>query len=75
MKAVLESGLLVTLTRDNEYKDLMWGMLGAGGMNFGLALEFKIKLHYYPQRTYQWMLMSDIFTDADDENPGLDKMV
>lgn len=62
MKAVLENGEIVTLTRDNEYKDLMWGMLGAGGMNFGVALEFKIKLLPYPKKKYKWMLMTSKFS-------------
>ncbi len=31
MKVVLATGEIVTATRDNEYSDLMWGMLGAGG--------------------------------------------
>ena len=75
MTAVLEDGSMVSLTRDNEYKELMWGMLGAGGMNFGLALEFKIKMHSYPQLKYNWMLMGINFSEYNKDLPGLSEMV
>lgn len=66
---------MVTLTRNNEYKDLMWGMLGAGGMNFGMGLEYKLKLHSYPELKYNWMFLYSTFSDTDDKYPGLDVMV
>ena len=38
MRVILPSGYLVTVNWDNEYKDLMWGLLGAGGNNFGFVV-------------------------------------
>ena len=75
MKVVLENGPMVTMTRDNEYKDLMWGMLGAGGMNFGLALEYKLKLHPYPQLKYNWMEMKSRFSETNEKYPSLAEMI
>lgn len=31
MRVVLASGEVVTVTRDNKYADLAWGLLGSGG--------------------------------------------
>ena len=38
MKVLKPDGELVTANWENEYKDLMWGMLGSGGKNLGIAL-------------------------------------
>ena len=51
---ILPSGYLVTVNWENEYKDLMWGLLGAGGNNFGFVVEFKLKLISYPEKKYTY---------------------
>ena len=54
MRVILPSGYLVTVNWDNEYKDLMWGLLGAGGNNFGFVVEFKLKLLPHPEKKYTY---------------------
>ena len=48
MRVVLASGEIVTASRDNEYSDLAWGLLGSGGQQLGLVLEFTMRLHPDP---------------------------
>ena len=44
-KIILSDGRLVTATRDNEYKDLLWAVMGAGGGKFGVVVELTVRLH------------------------------
>lgn len=41
----------------------MWGMLGSGGKNLGLALEFKFKLHHYPDKLYTMFSFAYVFSN------------
>ena len=43
--AVLADGSIKRINWENEYKDLMWGLMGGGGNQFSLVLEFTIKIH------------------------------
>ena len=61
MKVVLASGELVTVTWDNEYSDLAWGLLGSGGQQLGMVVEFTMRLH--PEDTYTQMFVSYSFTE------------
>ena len=63
MKVVLASGELVTVTWDNEYSDLAWGLLGSGGQQLGMVVEFTMRLH--PEDTYTQMFVSYSFTEED----------
>ena len=37
---MLASGELVKATYDNEYKDLLWALMGYGGGKLGIVVEF-----------------------------------
>ena len=41
---ILANGKIVRATRNNEYKDLLWGLLGYGGGRLALMLQFTIGL-------------------------------
>ena len=61
---LLASGEIVTATRDNEYADLAWGLLGSGRGQFGIVLEFRIKI--FPDPGYTHLFIP--YTITDDEN-------
>lgn len=61
LKAVLASGELVTVTWDNEYSDLAWGLLGSGGQQLAMVLEFTYRIH--PADTYTVLKLNYLFTD------------
>lgn len=44
VKVVLANGKLVTATRDNKYKELLWGLAGSGGQSLGLVVEFTFRM-------------------------------
>ena len=45
-------GEIITVTKDNEYKDLFWGCQGGGGGNFGVITS--IQLQTYPAKKVTW---------------------
>lgn len=45
---LLSSGDIVTATRHNEYADLAWALLGSGRGQFGIVLEFHMKIYIDP---------------------------
>jgi hypothetical protein len=63
LKVLLASGEIVTADRHNQYADLAWAMLGSGGNQLGLALEFTIKLHPEPVGGYSHTYIPYTFTD------------
>ena len=50
--AVLANGNLVKVNWENDLKDLMWGLMGAGGNQLALVLDFKMKIHKTPENNY-----------------------
>ena len=46
--AVLYNGDVITANWHNQYKDLMWALMGGGGGSYALAVEFKIRLNHVP---------------------------
>ena len=67
MRGVLADGSIVEMNPDNQYSDLMKGMLGAGGQNFAAATQFTLKLHNYSKKYYSLMRLYYIFEDNSDE--------
>lgn len=47
-KVVLADGRLVEATRDNQYCDLLWALMGAGGGHLGLVVE--VTMRTFPER-------------------------
>lgn len=45
-------GEIITVTKENEYKDLFWACQGAGGGNFGIVTS--IVLQTYPAKKVTW---------------------
>lgn len=67
MQVVLATGEIVTVTYENEYRDLMWGMLGSGGSQLAMALEFTMKIH--KEQAYTRGALS--YTFGEKEGPGV----
>ena len=55
-KVILSDGRLITATRDNEHKDLLWAMMGAGGGKFGVVVELTSRLHRMKPLDYRDVL-------------------
>ena len=47
-KVVLADGRLVEATRDNQHRDLLWALMGAGGGHLGLVVE--VTMRTFPER-------------------------
>lgn len=45
-------GEIISLTKDNEYKDLFWACRGGGGGNFGVVTSLVLQL--YPAKKVTW---------------------
>ncbi|MFV0340978.1 MAG: FAD-binding oxidoreductase [Parachlamydiaceae bacterium] len=52
LEMVNAKGEVITVTKDNEYKDLFWACQGGGGGNFGVVTS--IKLQTYPANKVTW---------------------
>ena len=74
-KVILSDGRLVTATRDNEHKDLLWAVMGAGGGKFGVVVEMTARLHRmkpldYREARYRFpkhaIMMRDFVADVID---------
>lgn len=52
LEMVNAKGEVITVTKDNEYKDLFWACRGGGGGNFGVVTS--IKLQTYPANKVVW---------------------
>lgn len=52
LEMVNAKGDVITVTKDNEYKDLFWACQGGGGGNFGVVTS--IKLQTYPANKVTW---------------------
>lgn len=61
---LLASGEIVTATRDNEYSDLAWGLLGSGRGQFGIVLEYHMRIHVDPGFSHMFIP----YTITDDES-------
>lgn len=63
MIAILANGQLVQVDWNNEYKDLMWGLMGGGGSQFAIVLEFTMKIFKTPRGGYSTYNLYYTFTD------------
>lgn len=52
LEMVDAKGEIITVTKENEYKDLFWACRGGGGGNFGVVTS--IKLQTYPAKQVTW---------------------
>lgn len=52
LEMVNAKGEIITVTKDNEYKDLFWACQGGGGGNFGVVTS--IVLQTYPAQKVIW---------------------
>lgn len=52
LEMVNAKGEIITVTKDNEYKDLFWACRGGGGGNFGVVTS--ITLQTYPAKKVVW---------------------
>ena len=48
---------MVTATRNNQYRDLLWALAGYGGGKLGLVVEFTMRLHQVPDGKYNYGLI------------------
>lgn len=46
------NGEVITVTKENEHKDLFWALCGGGGGNFGVVTSMKIRV--YPAQNVTW---------------------
>lgn len=56
----------ILIANENENSDLFWALRGAGICNFGIVLEYKVKLHndvYMQMTTIKWEWDSNTFVD------------
>jgi FAD/FMN-containing dehydrogenase len=56
LEMVNAKGEIITVTNDNEYKDLFWACRGGGGGNFGVVTS--IVLQAYPAEKVTWFNIS-----------------
>ncbi len=66
--AVLADGQLGTVNWDGEYKDLMWGLMGGGGGQLAMVLEFTMRIHKSPAKGYSTTFLEYSFDEQYDES-------
>ena len=62
---LLADGNIVTATRDNEYSDLAWGLLGSGRGQMGIVLQFTMRIHV--EQGYTHLFVPYYFTSVESE--------
>jgi FAD/FMN-containing dehydrogenase len=52
LEMVDANGKILTVTKDNEHKDLFWACCGGGGGNFGVVISLTLKVYPAPNVTW-----------------------
>ncbi|EGC30796.1 hypothetical protein DICPUDRAFT_6436, partial [Dictyostelium purpureum] len=78
---LLENGEVVRANKDNQYCDLFWALRGSGHTNYGIVIDYKVKLHaiepffYHNTIDLPFDLIIENNTIINDYSKSMDKRV